>query len=92
MAKERHMPEKTVRKLRQVHVLDGQGMHRVDAIRGFRKTGQTYYRWRKQYGGVGTDQLMEPRRFQKENERLCSTVSDLTPDKLILKEAAPADF
>jgi transposase-like protein len=63
-------------------------MVRVDAIREVRITEQTYYRWRKQYGGMGTDQLRELKRLQKENERLRKAVSDLTLDKLILAEAA----
>ena len=50
------------------------------------------YRWRKQYGGMGTDQLKELKRLQKENERLRKSVSDLTLDKLILKEAARGNF
>lgn len=48
--------------------------------------------WRKQYGGMGTDQLRELERLQKENERLGKAVSDLTLDKLILKEAAWGNF
>lgn len=55
-------------------------------------TEQTYYRWRKQYGCMGTDQLKELKRLQKENERLRKAVSDLTLDKLILKEAARGNF
>ena len=55
-------------------------------------TEQTYYRWRKQYGGMGTDQLKELKRLQKENERLRRAVSDLTLDKLILSEAAKGNF
>ncbi|WP_416914793.1 MAG: IS3 family transposase [Roseicyclus sp.] len=89
MATKRHKPEEIVTKLRQVEVLVGQGMARVDAIREVRITEQTYYRWRKQYGGMGTDQLKELKRLQKENERLRKAVSDLTLDKLILAEAAP---
>lgn len=61
-------------------------MARVDAIREVRITEQIYYRWRKQYGRMGTDQLRELKRLQKENERLSKTVSDLTLDKLILAE------
>ena len=53
---------------------------------------QTYYRWRKQYGGMGADQLKELKRLQKENERLRRAVSDLTLDKLILAEAAKGNF
>ena len=51
-------------------------------------TEQTYYRWKKKYGGMGTDQLKELKRLQKENERLRKAVSDLTLDKLILSETA----
>ena len=88
MGIKRHKPEEIVTKLRQVEVLAGQGMARVDAIRQISITEQTYYRWRKQYGGMGTDQLKELRRLQKENERLRRAVSDLTPDKLILTEVS----
>ena len=88
MGTKRHKLEEIVTKLRQVEVLVGQGMARVDSIREIRITEQTYYRWRKQYGGMGTDQLKELKRLQKENERLRKAVSDLTLDKLILAEAA----
>jgi len=92
MATKRHKPEEIVSKLRQVEVLVGQGMPRIDAILQVRITEQTYYRWRKQYGGMGTDQLKELKRLQKENERLRKAVSDLTLDKLILSEAAKGNF
>ncbi len=92
MANKHHKPEEIVAKLRQVEVLVGQGMDRIDAIREIRITEQTYYRWRKKYGGMGTDQLRELKRLQKENERLRRAVSDLTLDKLILTEAAKGNF
>ena len=92
MGTKRHKPEEIVTKLRQVEVLVGQGLQRVDAIREVRITEQTYYRWRKQYGGMGTDQLRELKRLQKENERLRRAVSALTLDKLILSEAAKGNF
>ena len=88
MANKRHKPEEIVTKLRQVEVLVGQGKARIDAIREVRITEQTFYRWRKQYGGMGTSQLKELKRLQKENERLRRAVSDLTLDKLILAEDA----
>jgi transposase len=66
MGIKRHKPEEIVTKLRQVDVLVGQGMARVDAIREVRVTEQTYYRWRKQFGGMGTDQLRELKRLQKD--------------------------
>ena len=83
MANKRYKPEEIVSKLRQVEVLVGQGMARVDAIHKVGISEQTYYRWRKQYGGMGTDQLREPKRLQRENERLRRAVSDLTLDTLI---------
>jgi len=81
-----------VTKVRQVEVLVGQRMSRIDAIREVQITEQTFYRCRKQYGGMGTAQLRELKRLQKENERLRRAVSDLTLDKLILNEAARGNF
>ena len=92
MTNKRPKPEEIVSKLRQVEALMGQGMSRLDAIRQIGVVEQTYYRWRKQYGGMGVDQLKELKRLQKENERLRRAVSDLTLDKLILKEAARGNF
>ena len=67
-------------------------MSRLDAIRQIGVVEQTYYRWRKQYGGMGIDQLKELKRLHKENEQLRRAVSDLTLDKLILKEATRGNF
>jgi transposase len=92
MANKRPKPEEIVTKLRQVEVLIGQGLSRLDAIRQIGVVEQTYYRWRRQYGGMGVDQLKELKRLQKENEQLRRAVSDLTLDKLILREAARANF
>ena len=63
----RPKPEEIVVKLRQVEVLTGQGIARLDAIRQIGVTEQTYYRWKKKYGGMGTEQLKELKRLQKEN-------------------------
>jgi len=92
MANRRPKPEEIITKLRQVEVLIGQGMARLDAIRQIGVVEQTYYRWRKQFGGMGVDQLKELKRLQKENDQLRRAVSDLTLDKLILKEAARGNF
>ena len=92
MANKHHKPEEIVTKLRQVDVLVGQGMVRVDAIRQVSITEQTYYRWRKQYGGMGTGQLKELKKLRQENEQLRRAVSDLTIDKQILAEAARGNF
>ena len=76
----------------QVYMFDPERGQRLDAIRQIGVTEQTYYRWKKRYGGMGTDQLKELKRLQKENERLRKAVSDLTLDKLILAEAAKGNF
>ena len=65
MANKRPKPEEIVTKLRQVEVLMGQGMSRLDAIRQIGVVEQTYYRWRKQYGGMGVEQLKELKRLKK---------------------------
>ena len=92
MANKRPKPEEIITKLRQVEVLMEQGMSRLDAIRQIGDVEQTYYRWRKQYGGMSVDQLKELKRLPKENEQLRRAGSDLTLDKLILKEAARGNF
>ncbi len=92
MPRKHPKPEEIVSKLRQVEVLVGQGMKQIDAIREIGIVEQTFYRWRKQYGGMGTDQVKELKRLQKENERLRRAVSDLTLEKLILSEAARGNF
>lgn len=88
MARKRHRPEEIVAKLRQVEVLQSQGMAAADAIRQIGVSEVTYYRWRKEYGGMGADQLKRLKELEKENQRLRRAVSDLTLDKLILTEAA----
>ena len=64
----------------------------AEAVRKIGVTEVTYYRWRKEYGGLKTDQLKRLKELQKENERLRRAVSDLTLDKLILAEAARGNF
>ncbi|KGK79778.1 transposase [Thalassobacter stenotrophicus] len=92
MAIKRPRPEESVVKLRQVEVLMGQGLPQIDAIRQISLTEQTYYCWKKKYRGMGTEQLKELERLQKEHERLRRAVSDLTLDKLILRDAASGNF
>jgi transposase-like protein len=77
-----------VSKLRQVEVLQGQGMSVAEAVRQIVVTQQAYYRWRRLYGGMGPEQLKHLKELEKENQRLRRAVSDLTLDKLILSEAA----
>ena len=77
MANKRPKPEEIVSKLRQVEVLIGQGMSRIDAIRQIGVTEQTYYRWRRKYGGMGTEQVKELKRLQRER---AAETSCLGPD------------
>lgn len=88
MANKQPKPEEIVTMLRQVEILAGQGMPRLDAIGQIGVTEQIHYRWKKKYGGMGADQLKDLKRLHKENERLRKAASDLTLDKLILSEAA----
>ena len=92
MAEKREKPEEIVLKLRQVEVLQGQGMTVAEAVRQIGVTQQTFYRWRKLYGGMGRSQLKRLKELEKENQRLRRAVSDLTLDKLILTEAARGNF
>ena len=92
MAGKRDKPEEIVSKLRQAEVLQGQGMSIADAVRQIGVTQQTYYRWRKQYGGMSRNQLRRLKELETENQRLRRAVSDLTLDKLILTEAARGNF
>ena len=78
MAIKRPKPNEIVVKLRQLEVLMGQGVPRIEAIRQIGVTERTYYRRKKKNGGMGTEKLKELKRQQKENERLRRAVSDLT--------------
>ena len=91
MAK-RHKPEEIIAKLRQVEVMTSQGTSMADAIRSIGVTEVTYYRWRSEYGGMKLDQVKRLKELEVENARLRKAVSDLTLDKLILKEAAKGNF
>ena len=88
----RHKPEEIIAKLRQVEVMTGQGTLMADAIRSIGVTEVTYYRWRNEYGGMKLDQVKRLKELEVENARLRKAVSDLTLDKLILKEAARGNF
>ena len=92
MAGKREKPEDIVLKLRQVEVLQGQGQSVSEAVRQIGVTVQTYYRWRKDYGGMSRDQLKRLRELETENTRLKRVVADLSLDKLILTEAARGNF
>ena len=88
MAMKRYKPKEIVSLLRQAEALHGQGMSMADAIRQLGISEVTYYRWRKEYGGMSGDQLRRLKELEKENERLRRAVSDLMLDKQVLAEAA----
>jgi putative transposase len=92
MARKRHTAEEIVSKLRQVDVLTAQGRPVAEAVRGIGVTEVTYYRWRSEYGGLKGDQVKRLKELEAENARLRRAVSDLTLEKLILKEAAGGNW
>ena len=92
MTVRREKAEDIVMKLRQVEVLQGQGKSVSDAVRHIGVTVQTYYRWRREYGGMNRDQAKRLKELETENVRLRRAVSDLTLEKLILKEAARGNY
>ncbi len=92
MPKKRYRPEEIISKLREADVLISQGKKVVDVIKALGVTDVTYYRWRQEYGGMSVPQAKRLKELEKENERLRKAVSDLTLDKMILKEAARGNF
>ena len=92
MARRKYTPEQIISKLREVEVALAQGATVARAVRGIEVTEQTYYRWRREYGGLTVKQAKRLKELEKENLRLRRAVSDLTLDKLILKEAAEGNF
>ena len=88
----KHTPEELIGKLREAEIVLAQGGTTSDACRRLAISEQTYYRWRKEYGGLKMDQARRMKELEKENARLRRAVSDLTLDKLILQEAARGNF
>ena len=92
MARKRYTTEEIIRKLREADVLLGQGQAVADVIRQMGVTSVTYYRWRKEYGGLKVDQARRLKDLEKENARLKRLLADAELDKAILKEAASGNF
>ena len=92
MSRKRARPEEIVAKLRQADVLIAQGQGVVEVIRTLGVSEVTYYRWRKEYGGLKSDQVRRMKEMEVENQRLRKAIADLTLDKLILQEAARGNF
>ena len=92
MAKKSYSPEQVINKLREAEILLNQGATIGEASRKIGVTEQTYYRWRKEYGGMRLEQAKRLKAIEKENARLKKLVADLSLDNAILKEVAEGNF
>jgi len=92
MGRKRHTPEQVIRKLREAEVELSRGMKTPEVCRKIGITEQTYYRWRKEYGGLRLDQAKRLKELEKENTRLKKLVADQALDNAILKEVASGNF
>ncbi len=92
MAKKTHTPEQIINKLREAEVHINQGIPIAETSRKIGVTEQTYYRWRKEYGGLRIEQAKKLKTLEKENARLKKLVADISLDNAILKEVAEGNF
>lgn len=88
----KHTPEQIVSLLRQVEVAVASGKTTAQACKEAAITEQTYYRWRKEYGGLQVDQARRLKELEQENAKLKRLVADLSLDKLVLKDIAAGNF
>jgi putative transposase len=92
MAKQRYTPEQIINKLREAEVLLSQGATLSTILKKNGISDVTYYRWRKEYGGMRVDQAKRLKDLEQENSRLKKLVADLSLDNAILKEASRGNF
>ena len=92
MARKRHSAEEIVNKLREADVLLAKGQTVALACKQIGVTDQTYFRWRREYGGLKVDQARRLKDLEKENARLKKLVADLSLDKAMLQEVASGNF
>jgi putative transposase len=92
MSRKRFTAEQIIGKLREAEVALAQGQTTGQVSRTLGITEQTFYRWRREYGGLKVDQAKRLKALEQENARLRRAVSDLTLDKLILQEAVRGNF
>lgn len=92
MAKKRRTAEQIIRMLKQAEVLAGQGKTVEVICRELGVSDATYYKWRKEYGGMGVDQARRLKELEAQNKRLKTAVADLTLDNQILKDVASGNF
>ncbi len=92
MARKRYTAEEIIGHLRTLEIETGKGTSMPDACRKLGITEQTYYRWKREYGGLRVDQAKRLKHLEQENARLKKLVADLSLDKAILKEVAEGNF
>ncbi len=92
MSRKRYTPEQIIGILREAEVRLSQGQSVSEVCRGFGVSDQSYYRWRREYGGMEVSQAHRLKELERENARLRKAVSDLTLDKLILNEALTGKY
>ncbi len=92
MVRKNFTPEQIINKLREAEIHINQGVSIAEASRKIGVTQQTYYRWRKEYGGLRIEQAKRLKSLEKENTRLKKLVADLSLDNGILKEVAEGNF
>ena len=92
MARKRFTAEQIVIKLREAEVSQAQGKTVVQVCKQIGVTEQTYYRWRKEYGGLRMDQAKRLKSLEKDNARLRKQVADLSVDNHVLKEVSSGNF
>ena len=92
MPRQRYTTEQIINKLRQAEVLLSQGRSIREVARELAISDHTYYRWRREYGGIRTEQAKRLKMLEKENDRLKKLVADLALDNAILKDAAEGNF
>ena len=92
MAKRRHTTEQSIRKLREAEVELAKGQSIKAVAKTLPLTEQTYYRWRKEYGGLRMDQARRFKQIERENARLKKLLAEMALDNAILKEAAEGNF
>ena len=92
MKKTRHKPEKIIHKLRQAEVLLSQSKKTEEACRALGISDATYYKWRREYGGMDVSQAKKLKHLELENARLKRLIADLELDNRVLKDAAEGNF
>jgi transposase-like protein len=92
MPRKRYTPEQIINSLREAEVLISQGSTAKEAARHLGVSEQTYYKWRKEYGGMRINQAKRLKELEKENARLKKLVADISLDNAILKDVAQGNL